>query len=455
MTHFDLAIIGGGPAGYVAAERAVAAGLRVVLFERRELGGVCLNEGCIPTKTLLYSAKTYISAVSADKYGVSCREISFDYGRMMARKNKIVRKLVLGVKAKLVGVEIVRAGARLVGSTGDGFCVETDGSTFTSHNVLLCTGAEAFKPPIPGVENALTSREILELKELPTSLVIIGGGVIGMEFAGLFSALGVKVTVVEAMDEILGANDKEISELLRGIYTKRGVEFYLSSMVARIEEGAVFLSDGRRIEGEKILISVGRRPNVSDVGLETIDIQLDRGAVVVDERMRTNVDGVYAAGDVTGFSMLAHTAYREAEVAVNQILNVPDAMNYSAVPGVVYTNPEVASVGLTVEMAQAKGLTVKELRLPMSYSGRFIAENEGGEGMCKVVTIDGSSDGSNFDTQYADGQVVGVHLIGNPASEIIWGACLATEQKMTVEGLQKVIFPHPTVGEIIRETVFL
>ncbi len=463
--RFDLAIIGGGPAGYVAAERASAAGLRVVLFERRELGGVCLNEGCIPTKTLLYGAKTYVSALSADKYGVCTEGASFDYGRMVARKNKVVRKLVLGVKAKLADIEVVRGSAVLQGRSADGFEIMTEsGESFTSQNVLLCTGAEAVRLPIPGAETALTSREILELKELPKSLAIIGGGVIGMEFASLFNSLGVEVSVVEQMDEILGANDQEISELARSVYAKKGVDFHLSSTVTRIEDGVVFVTSPqgeRQVVAEKVLVSVGRRPNVQGIGLETLDIQLNscRG-VAVDDRMRTNVEGVYAAGDVTGFSMLAHTAYREAEVAVNQIVGVPDRMNYNAVPGVVYINPEVASVGLTLAAARAKGLKVKELRLPMSYSGRFVAENEGGEGICKVVVIDSKAEKCPtaqklLGTQYADGQVVGVHIIGNPASEIIWGVSLALEQKMTVDGLRKVIFPHPTVSEIIRETAFL
>ncbi len=511
MSNFDLAVIGGGPAGYVAAERAAAGGLRVVLFERRELGGVCLNEGCIPTKTLLYSAKAYDGARHADKYGVSVGDVAADYGKIVQRKNKVVRKLVAGVKAKLAGIEIVRGVARVVGREGGGFVTEAAAeddttSTYTSDKLLICTGAQAFVPPIPGVETALTSREVLGLKELPASVVIIGGGVIGTEFASVFNSLGSQVTVVEQMDEILGANDKHISEMLRSVYAKRGIVFHLSATVTRVDGGDVYYTsaDGfsatvspegqsftkggevpsttegpveQKVSGEKVLVCIGRRPTTQGFGLETLDIQLNKyRGIATDKNMRTSVDGVYAAGDVTGFSMLAHTASREAEVAVNHILGVADEMSYDAVPAIVYTNPEVASVGLTLAGAQAKGLSVKELSLPMAYSGRFVAENEGGEGLCKVVVVDVPSgsekQGQDWaskaccatakalalsrksDSQAIDGQVVGVHMIGNPSSEIIWGAALAIEKKMTLCELQKLIFPHPTVSEIIREVAF-
>ncbi len=472
--NFDLGIIGGGPAGYVAAERAVAQGLKVVLFEKQELGGVCLNEGCIPTKTLLYSAKTYDNALHADKYGVSCSGVSFDYAKMVMRKNKVVRKLVAGVKMKLHDVEVVKGEAVIVGHSPSGFQTECSASTYTSNNLLICTGAQAFTPPISGAHEAqssnilLTNREILQLKERPASLVIIGGGVIGMEFASLFNSLGTEVTVIEQMDEILGVNDQEISEMLREIYAKKGVAFHLSSRVTHIETNPaelsadVFFTDSEgaehKISGEKILMSVGRRPVTSGYGLETLEIELDeRGGIKVDEKMQTNVPGVYAAGDVTGFSMLAHTASREAEVAVNNIVSTlagnpepVDTMNYAAIPGVVYTNPEIASVGLTTESARAKGLRVKELRLPMSYSGRFVAENESGEGLCKIVVATSSATSNAL----SSGQVIGIHLIGNPASEIIWGACLAIEQGLTVDAFKHIIFPHPSVSEIIREMVF-
>jgi dihydrolipoamide dehydrogenase len=447
----DLAIIGGGPAGYVAAERAGAKGLGVVLFEKNALGGVCLNEGCIPTKTLLYSAKTYESALHADKYGVTAEGVTFDFAKIVARKNKVVRKLVAGVGAKMKahGVEVVKGAAMIKGRSADGIAIECEGETRTARNLLICTGSEAFVPPIPGLAEAgdrvLTAREALDLKERPGRLVIIGGGVIGMEFASFYNSLGTGVTVVEMLPEVLGGMDAEISAALREVYAKKGIVFKSGCKVVRIEGGLVVWidSEGKEssAEGDKILVSIGRRPVTQGFGLENLGVEIERGGIKVDNRMRTNIPGVYAAGDVTGFSMLAHTASREGEVVVNNLTGRADAMRYDAVPGVVYTNPEVASVGLTLAAAEANGRAASELKLPMAYSGRFVAENEAGNGLCKVVVGE-------------RGEVLGVHMLGGPAGEMIWGACLAIENEMTVRQMEEVIFPHPTVSEIIKETIF-
>ena len=451
MNMYDLMIIGGGPAGYVAAERAGHNGLSVILFEKKALGGVCLNEGCIPTKTMLYSAKIYENALHGDKYGIYGDNIRFDYGKIVARKNKIVRKLVAGVSAKMKSnqVTVVSGDAMIQRKTAAGVEVTCNGETYTGANLLICTGSEAFVPPIPGLEQVndiiLTNREILDLKELPASLVIIGGGVIGMEFASLYNSLGSKVTVVEMLPEILGGIDSELSAMLRDIYTKKGIEFHLQAKVVQIEGNKViFEEDGQTasVEGEKILVSVGRRAVTKGFGLENLGIELDRGGIKTDEKMRTNVPNVYAAGDVTGFSLLAHTAMREGEVVVNNLSGREDHMRYNAIPGVVYTNPEVASVGETEESATAKGIAFKVAKLPMAYSGRFMAENEGGSGLCKILVGD----------KY--GEVIGVHMLGNPSSEIIYGACLAIEQEMTLVEMQEVVFPHPTVSEIFKETIF-
>ena len=456
---YDLAIIGGGPGGYVAAERAGAAGLSVVLFEKSELGGVCLNEGCIPTKTLLYSAKVYDYACHADRYGVRVEEPGIDFGAIFKRKEKVVRKLVGGVKAqmKAASVEVVRQAATILGRDAEGISLSAGEQTFSARNLLICTGSEAVVPPIPGLREGLggavvTNREILCLEEQPAELVIIGGGVIGMEFASFFNSIGTKVTVVEMLPKILGPMDDEISSMLQAQYAKKGVVFQLGCKVVAVEGDTVVYEDpdGQtcRVRGDRILVSVGRRAVLQGYGLENLGVELALNpagrpyGIKVDERMRTNVPGVYAAGDVTGFSMLAHTASREGEVAVNDLLGKADRMRYDAIPGVVYTNPEVAGAGLTEAEAKARGIEAVVLRLPMAYSGRFVAENERGEGLCKIV---------------ADAQshrVLGVHMLGNPCSEIIQGACIAIEQGMTVEQLKKVVFPHPTVSEIIKETAF-
>ncbi len=446
----DLLIIGGGPAGYVAAERAGHHGLSVTLFEKKALGGVCLNEGCIPTKTLLYSAKTYENALHADKYGIQTENVGYDYEKIISRKNKVVRKLVAGVKSKMTAnqVTVIEGAATIVGRGQDGIEVSCNGNIYKGKNLLICTGSEAAVPPIPGLKEAgdvvVTNREILELKQQPKSLVVIGGGVIGMEFASFFNSLGTKVTIVEMLPEILGGLDFEISAMLRDIYAKKGIDFHLNAKVVQVDgHKVVFEKEGKTqtVEGEKILLSVGRRPVIQGFGLENLNVELNRGGIKTDEKMRTNVPGVFAAGDVTGFSLLAHTASREGEVVVNNLVGRQDRMRYNAIPGVVYTNPEVAGVGETEESAKAKGIAYKVAKLPMSYAGRFVAENEGGNGLCKVLV------GEKY------GEVIGVHLLGNPSSEIIYGACMAIEQEMTVKELQEVVFPHPTVSEIIKETI--
>jgi len=448
---FDLIIIGGGPAGYVAAERGGHNGLNVLLIEKAKMGGVCLNEGCIPTKTLLYSAKTFENALHGDKYGVYGDNIRFDYGKMVARKNKIVRKLVAGVEIKMKqnNVTVVKGEAYIQQRNQDGFVVNCGDETYVGSDLLICTGSEAFVPSIPGLAEAgdiiLTNREILEMKEQPQSLVIIGGGVIGMEFASLYNSLGSKVTVVEMLPEILGNNDAEISAMLRNIYTKKGIEFNLNAKVVKIDgQQVTFEKDGENftVEGEKILVSVGRRAVTTGFGLENLKVELFKGGIKVDEKMQTNVPGVFAAGDVTGFSLLAHTASREGEVVVNNLTGRNDVMRYNAIPGVVYTNPEVAAVGETEESAQAKGIAFKVAKLSMAYAGRFVAENEGGTGLCKILI------GEN------NGKVIGVHMIGNPSSEMIYGACIAIEQEMTLAEMEKIVFPHPTVSEIFKETLF-
>jgi len=448
---YDLIIIGGGPAGYVAAERAGHKGLKVILFEKKSMGGVCLNEGCIPTKTMLYSAKTYENALHGDKYGVFGDNIRFDYGKIVARKNKVVRKLVAGVegKMKMHHVTVVKGEAMIQGRSPKGVEVTCGGESYLGANLLICTGSEAFVPPIPGLAEAgdiiLTNREILDLKEQPKSLVVIGGGVIGMEFASFFNSLESKVTIVEMLPEILGGLDFEISAMMRDIYGKKGIEFNLNAKVVKIEGNKVFFEkDGKTevIEGDKILVSVGRRPITKGFGLENLNVELFKGGIKTDEKMRTNVPNVFAAGDVTGFSLLAHTASREGEVVVNNLTGRADMMRYNAIPGVVYTNPEVAGVGETEESAKAKGIAYKVAKLPMAFAGRFVAENEGGSGLCKVLI------GEKY------GEVIGVHMLGNPCSEMIYGACMAIEQEMTINQLQEVVFPHPTVSEIFKETIF-
>lgn len=446
---YDIAIIGGGPAGYTAAERAAAGGLKTVIFEKKAIGGVCLNEGCIPTKTLLYSAKLLDYAKGAAKYGISVPDgISFNLEKIIDRKDKVVKKLTGGVKmtVKSYGAELVEKEAVITGESNGLIQISAGGENYEVTYLLVCTGSDTVIPPIKGLSEVdyWTSKEALEMTVLPKSLAIIGGGVIGMEFASFFHSMGVKVSVIEMMPEILGAMDKETSAMLRTEYQKRGINFQLNSKVTEVSPAGVTIEKAGKsslIEADKILVSVGRKANLNQVGLDKLKVELLRNGVKVDEHMLTSHPKVYACGDITGHSMLAHTAIRESEVAINHILGVEDRMNYHCVPGVVYTNPELAGVGKTEEELKAAGISYHVQKLPMAYSGRFVAENETGNGLCKLILDD-------------QDRIIGCHLLGTPASEIIVVAGIAVQYGYTVEEFQKTVFPHPTVGEIYHETLF-
>jgi dihydrolipoamide dehydrogenase len=450
---YDLIIIGGGPAGYLAAERAGHAGLVTLVIEKRFVGGVCLNEGCIPSKALLYSAKIYDNAKHGDKYGVFAENVTLNHAKVMERKGKVVKKLVAGIKAKLIKnkVTIVEGVAEIQGRNAEGYEVKANNEIFVGKRLLLATGSMPVIPPVAGVKEGiekgyvLTNREILDLKSVPSSLVIVGGGVIGLEMASYYNSAGSKVTVIEMLDHIAGCTDREISEILQKNYEKKGVVFKLNCKVVEVKEGSVvYESNGEKlaVEAEKVLLSIGRRPATEGLGLEKIAVETERGRIKTDEKGRTNIPEVYAAGDVNGTSMLAHTAYREAEVCINTILGKKDIMRYHAIPSVIYTNPEVGCVGETEETAKQKGIDFEVVKLSMAYSGRYVAENEGGDGICKIL----------IDKKYR--RLIGAHMIGSYASEIIFGAGIMIETEMRVEDIKELVFPHPTVCEILREGIF-
>ncbi len=452
MKEFDIAVLGGGPGGYLAAERAGEAGKKVVLIEERALGGVCLNEGCIPTKSFLYCAKVFDYTKHAKAYGVSVQGASIDHSAVLERKNKVVKTLVSGVsmKMKKCGVKVINSAGKINGKQGERFVIETEKESVLAKNVIIATGSMPILPPITGLKEAidsgvaLTSREILNLTEIPKSLVVVGGGVIGLEMAAYFNSVGSDVTVIEMMDKIAGATDDDISDVLLKNYIDKGIKFELGHKVTSFEGGTVYYEDNEKksITAEKILVCIGRTPTIKNIGLESIGVETERGAAVTDDYMRTNIPGVYAVGDVNGKYMLAHTAYREAEVAVNHILGKRDFMRYSAIPSVIYTTPEVACVGETEQTAKEKGYEVKEVKLPMMYSGRYVAETTRQDGICKLV----------IDTKYD--RLLGVHLIGSYASEMIYGAALMIETELKIDDLKELVFPHPTVCEVIREALF-
>ena len=446
MNRYFLAIIGGGPAGYTAAEKASKAGKDVVLFEQNSLGGTCLNVGCIPTKSLLYGAKQYYNATHAQKYGVTASEVSFDFAAMQKRKTIVVRKLVAGIKQRLNNEHctVVNGAAKVVSYHPSVISIECNGETYEAENLLICTGSTNFVPPIPGIKDnpaVWDSTDALDATELPKSIIIVGGGVIGMEFATLYHELGVPVTVIEAMPTILPNLDPDIVSILADKYRKAGFNILTGTRVEKIE-GERLMANGEWYEADRILISVGRRANLQ--GLEALgELALNRGAIVIDDFCKTNLPNVYAAGDVTGKIMLAHVAARQAEVCIGRLLKqIPlQRIAYNAIPSVVYTNPEIASVGITENQAREMNLTPEVRQLPMTFSGRFMAENDGETGLCKMV-IDSKTQ-----------MVLGVHMIGNPCSEFVSAASFAVRNGYTLPEFQQGVFPHPTVSEILHEVI--
>lgn len=462
MKYF-LAIIGGGPAGYTAAEIASKAGKDVVLFEQNALGGTCLNVGCIPTKSLLYGAKQYYNATHAQKYGVTAENVVFDFAAMQKRKTIVVRKLVAGIKQRLNNEHctVVSGGAKVLDNIRQVWRIECNGEIYEAEHLMICTGSTNFVPPIPGIKDnpaVWDSTDALAATEMPKSMVIVGGGVIGMEFATLYHELGVPVTVIEAMPTILPNLDQEVVQVLLDKYKKAGIDILTQTKVESIDGNTVHYSSlsseesKGEVSAERILVSVGRRANLQ--GLEALEgLELNRGAIVIDEFCQTNLPKVYACGDVTGKIMLAHVASRQAEVAVEHMLHAQmenaqminaqmvnaQMVNYNAVPSVVYTNPEIASVGLTEAQAESMEIPVEVRKLPMTFSGRFMVENEGETGLCKMIV--------DCRTQ----TIVGVHCIGNPCSEFIAAASCAVRNGYTLSDFRQVVFPHPTVSEILHE----
>ena len=454
MEILDLIVIGGGPGGYLAAERAGHAGLKTMVFEKRAFGGVCLNEGCVPSKTFLNSAKVFDYANHAANYGVKVEgTASVDQKFVVERKNGVVKMLVSGVEGQLKRnhVTMKKAEAVIEGKTEEGFVIKSGDEKYIAKRLIIATGSMPVVPPIPGLrENletglVLTNREVLELTEIPEKFVVIGGGVIGLEMASYFSSVGSKVTVVEMLDKIAGPTEKEISKILQKSLEKKGVEFKLGAKVTAVEkDGVVYEKDGKveKVLADKVLCSIGRRAVTQGIGLENIGVNLERGAIVTDDTMRTNVANVYAVGDVNGKVMLAHTAYREAEVAVNNILGKKDLMRYNVIPSVIYTNPEVGSVGETEESAKAKGLDVKCVSIPLTYSGRYIAENTDLNGICKLVINNKTN------------TLIGAHVIGSYSGEYIVAVSAMIDLEVDIENIKKLVFPHPTVCEIVREAIF-
>ena len=475
---YDVIIIGGGPGGYLAAERLRHAKKKTLLIEEKHLGGTCLNVGCIPTKTLLNSAKLYVHAKEGEKFGVKAENVSFDWQAIQNWKNEVVTKLKDGIAGQMKnnGIEVTEGRGEISAAPGKNSAGEKTikvkvtstsgaGTEHEGRSVLVCAGSVPAIPPIPGSKDnpkVLDSTALLSVPTVPKKLAIIGGGVIGVEFAGLFSSLGSTVTVIEMMDEIVPFMDKEQAPLLRRAMKNSGgggtVDFKLGCKVESIDGAKVNYSakDGTKesCEADIVLMAVGRRPVLDSWGAKAAGVDVTPKGVTTGEKMRTNIPGIWAAGDVTGKSLLAHSAYRMAEIAVADIIayldgthDVAAAGNVwrgNAVPWAVYGLPEAAGVGITEQEAAAQGVPILKASLPMRVSGRFAAENTfAGQGAVKVIA------------SAEDRRILGIHAVGSYASEFIWGGAAIIEQELRIEDLKQIIFPHPTVCELIRDAVFL
>lgn len=443
---YDIIIIGAGPGGYVMAERAGAQGKKVLLIEKEHLGGVCLNWGCIPTKTLLNSAKHYLHAKEAEAFGVNVGEVTFDLEKAMSWKEEVVKSLRDGVAfmLKKFKVEVIKGEAKLLGPGK----VQVEDTVYEGENVVIGTGSVPFVPPIPGAdqEHVYTNREALSTDKMPESLVVIGGGVIGIEFASFFSSFGVKVDVIEMMDEIIPFMDKGMAKEFRKAVRKT-VNFHLGCKVEAIDGHDVKYTDSKgeakSITADVVLMAVGRKLNLEGNGFEEAGLDFDNKGIKVDEQMRTNLPNVYAIGDVVGKSLLAHSASRMGEVALNTICGEEDRMRYNTIPWALYSIPECAGCGLTEDQAKEDGYNVKTASLPMSFSGRFLAENgKRAPGMVKVV--------ADADTDI----LLGVHMMGACCSEMIYGVATMLESELRVKDITQIVFPHPTVVEVMRDAMF-
>ncbi len=444
-TEYDIAVIGGGPGGYVAAIRAAQKGACVCLVEADRVGGTCLNRGCIPTKALYSTALLRERLERAGDHGFSIGEIGFDYARAVARKDGVVEQLVGGIAQLLKshGIDVIRGKGSLEGE-GE-IRIRQPGVTgrIKARNIILATGSVPARPEALSIDgkNILTSNEILAIKELPASLLVIGGGYIGCEFAGIFAALGSKVTVVEALPQILSQSDRQIVREVEKSFKDRDVAVHVGTSVASLEvtdEGVRAKFGDREELFAKVLVAVGRAPNSSGLNLDEIGVETENGAIRVDDRLRTSVPNIYAIGDVTGGIQLAHVASYQAGIAVANALGGDARADYTVVPSAIFTLPEIGQVGLTEADCKEKGIAVNIGRFAYMASGKALCDGEV-RGSIKIVA------------EKESGKIVGAAIVGEEASALISEVAVAMAHGITAAGLGAVIHAHPTLPEIVLE----
>jgi dihydrolipoamide dehydrogenase len=448
IEKFDIAIIGSGSAGYVAAIRGADLGKKVLIIEKGELGGTCLNRGCIPTKALLHSAEIYSHFNNSEEIGIKAENISYDLNVIQKRKNDIINKLATGIDLLLKSRKIVlkKGCAKIVDEHIIEINHEGNIERINAENIIIATGSEPLMPPCFKFDgkNIITSKEALEVKEIPKDILIIGSGAIGVEFAIFFSSFGAKVTLVEMMPQIIPAlRDKKMAKLIQRILSKKGIDVITGTKVENIEikeDGRVFstLSSGKTIQNEKVLVSIGRKLNSEGIGLEDVGVKVENGRIIVNDKMQTNIPNIFAIGDVIGGLLLAHKAQREGIVAAEVISGLNTKMDYRVVPSAIFSSPEISAVGLTEEEAKEKGIEIITGEIPFASNGKALTMNET-EGLVKVV--------AKKDTK----EIIGAQIVGPDASVLIAELALSVEKNLTLMDVANTIHTHPTLPEVIME----
>lgn len=442
---YDLIVLGGGPGGYVASIKASQLGKKVAIIEKNRYGGVCLNVGCIPTKTMLKSARLFSDMLEAEKFGIDI-DGSFDinWKNVITRKNGVVNKLVTGVEFLLKKNKIDMFNG--LGKVIDKNTVEVNGEKLVCKNLLICTGSNARIPEIEGTKEALekgylmTSTEILNIKEVPKKLTIIGGGVIGVEFAILFASLGTKVTIIQRSGRILDALDRDVIKEITEVLEEKNVEIIYNANTNYIGNGYIEYTSNEKkakLEGDKILVCIGRVPNLKEV--KNLNLEIERGAIKTNNKMETNINGVYAAGDVNGKMQLAHVASHEGVIAVENMFGGDEKIDYNKAPYCIYTFPEVAGVGLTERKAEKQYPNeIKISKFPLSVNGKALAEGEE-KGFVKIIAT----------KKY--NEVIGVHIVASHATDMISEMVTIMELEGTAKEITRAIHPHPTMSEAVVE----
>ena len=446
-----IAIIGGGPGGYVAAIKAAQMGAEVVLIEKEYIGGTCLNTGCIPTKVLLHSTEIYHQLKNeAEALGLEINDLKVNWGNLLTRKELVATQLVEGVKniLRTLNVEVVGGYAKFTSNKTIEISLTEGGKRSISFDkAIVATGSKSIIIPIPGndLEGVITSREAMSLEEIPESICIIGGGVIGVEFANIYSNLGTRVTIIEMLPRLVANMDHDIVNSLEEALADEGVKVYKSAKVLRIDRSgkdlqvtAQFNDDSFQVIAEKVIMATGRKPSGDGLGLEEIGVKVDRGAIQVDSLFKTEVDNIYAIGDCTGGVQLAHVASASGLMVAELIMGERMTMDFRTIPYCVYTNPELASVGLTEQDAEIKGYKIKVGKFPMYGNGKSVITGNV-RGMVKIIADENT------------GEVLGIHIAGNSATELIASGAVAMRLEATVQELITTIYAHPTVGEAIHE----